>query len=93
MRKAEIKRKTAETDIALALQLDGNGASVNGGIGPDTVLEKLVSSLEEKGKAILPQVSGLVGTILLISLLTSLGRSISEGCERLLSSAHPSAAR
>ncbi|MBQ2733445.1 MAG: imidazoleglycerol-phosphate dehydratase HisB [Clostridia bacterium] len=34
MRKAEIKRKTAETDIALALQLDGNGAShIDSGCG------------------------------------------------------------
>ena len=34
MRKAEIKRKTAETDIALTLSLDGSGKSdIQSGLG------------------------------------------------------------
>ena len=48
MRKSEIKRKTAETDISLSLNLDGTGkSSVNTGIG---FLDHMLDAFARHGK-------------------------------------------
>ena len=48
MRSAEIKRKTAETDIALSLDLDGNGIyAINTGVG---FLDHMLESFSRHGR-------------------------------------------